>query len=166
MDSDHGYESILLVKNEVFVYKIPPLGTSRGYKAADWKLDSPDFVVRLKLVSRNGKLDIKLEDKATGEPFAKCPVDKYPGQAVEAVRDSSRYFVLRIADDTGKSAFIGIGFGDRGDSFDLNVALQDFFKNLAKDAKLNEEMLNEAQKPRLDLSFKEGQTITINLGVS
>lgn len=29
---------------------------------------------------------------------------------------------------TGRSAFIGIGFGDRGDAFDFNVALQDHFK--------------------------------------
>ena len=29
---------------------------------------------------------------------------------------------------TGRHAFIGIGFADRGDSFDLIVALQDHFK--------------------------------------
>lgn len=32
-----------------------------------------------------------------------CPVDKYPGIAVEQVLDSSRYFVIRIQDPTGKS---------------------------------------------------------------
>lgn len=37
----------------------------------------------------------------SGELFAKAPVDKYPGIAVEAVMDSSRYFVLRIEDDNG-----------------------------------------------------------------
>lgn len=71
---------------------------------------------------------IKLEDKITGELFAKSPIDKYPGLAVESVSDSSRYFVIRLQDDSGRNAFIGIGFADRSDSFDLNVALQDHFK--------------------------------------
>lgn len=44
---------------------------------------------------------MKLEDKASGELFAKCPIDKYPGVALESVTDSSRYFVVRIQDDNG-----------------------------------------------------------------
>ena len=50
------------------------------------------------------------------------------GPAIEAVLDSSRYFVVRIQNEGGQSANVGIGFADRGDSFDLNVALQDYFK--------------------------------------
>ena len=38
----------------------------------------------------------------SGELFAKCPVDDYPGIAVEGVLDSSRYFVLKIVDETGR----------------------------------------------------------------
>ena len=68
--------------------------------------------------------------------FAACPVDAYPGPAVEAVTDSSRYFVIRIMDDGGRSAFIGIGFSDRSDSFDLNVALQDHFKGVKKEVEI------------------------------
>ena len=79
---------------------------------------------------------LKLEDKGSGELFAACPVDAYPGPAVEAVTDSSRYFVIRIMDDGGRSAFIGIGFSDRSDSFDLNVALQDHFKGVKKEVEI------------------------------
>lgn len=41
----------------------------------------------------------------SGELFAKCPVDDYPGIAVEGVLDSSRYFVLKIVDDSGMCVF-------------------------------------------------------------
>ena len=37
-----------------------------------------------------------------GELFAACPVDNYPGTAVESVSDSARYFVLRIKDESSK----------------------------------------------------------------
>lgn len=39
---------------------------------------------------------------STGELFAQAPVKEYPGIAVETVSDSSRYFVLRIQDDSGE----------------------------------------------------------------
>ena len=38
----------------------------------------------------------------SGDLFAQCPVDSYPGIAVEPVMDSSRYFVIRIKDPSGK----------------------------------------------------------------
>lgn len=82
----------------------------------------------MKLVAKGDKCILKAEDKTSGQLFAKCPVDGYPGPAVEPVSDSSRYFVIRVQDDNGRSAFIGMGFADRGDSFDFNVALQDHFK--------------------------------------
>ena len=64
----------------------------------------------------------------------------------------------------GRSAFIGVGFSDRSDSFDLNVALQDHFKWLKK----SEEIEKEKEEPRqeLDLRFKEGETIKININVA
>lgn len=97
-------------------------------RASDWKLDAPDWIGRLKLINKGDKCFIRLEDKTSGQEYAKCPIDKYPGIAIEPVSDSSRYFVIRVQDDNGRAAFIGIGFADRGDSFDLNVALQDHFK--------------------------------------
>jgi len=160
------YESVLLVKNEVFVFKIPPRPSNRAYRASDWNLAVPDWTGRMRLVTKGGECAIKLEDKLSGELFAKCPIDQYPGIALEAVSDSSRYFVLRIQDDSGRAAFIGLGFSDRSDSFDLNVALQDHFKWLNKTKEFEKEgETGECDKPRLDLSFKDGQTIKINMKI-
>ncbi|KAG8007802.1 Adaptin ear-binding coat-associated protein 2 [Nibea albiflora] len=139
---------MLCVKPEVHVYRIPPRASNRGYRAADWKLDEPAWSGRMKITAKGKMAYIKLEDRNTGELFAQAPVEQYPGCVVEAVTDSSRYFVIRIEDGNGRHAFIGLGFADRGDSFDFNVALQDHF--------------NAA--PKLDLSFKEGQTIKISIG--
>jgi adaptin ear-binding coat-associated protein 1/2 len=55
----------------------------------------------MRLVCKGEELIMKLEDKTSGELFAKCPIDKYPGVALESVTDSSRYFVVRIQDDNG-----------------------------------------------------------------
>ncbi len=91
---DDEIERTLLVKPEVFMYKIPPRASARGYRAADWNLTAPDWTGRLRCVARGKACELRLEDKTTGELFASCPVDKYPGTAVEAVTDSSRYFVV------------------------------------------------------------------------
>nr|CAG4644389.1 EOG090X0G5X [Lepidurus arcticus] len=158
------YENVLLVKTEVFVFKIPPRTTNRGYRAADWNLAVPEWTGRLRVVVKGEECTLKLEDKISGELFAKSPIDQYPGTAIEAVSDSSRYFVIRIQDDNGRSAFIGIGFTDRSDSFDLNVALQDHFKWKKKSEEFEKE---DAAEPaaKLDLGFKEGETIKINMRI-
>lgn len=110
------------------------------------------------------KLNVKLEDKTSGALFANCPVEAYPGLAIEPVSDSSRYFVLKIQDDNGRTAFIGVGFGDRSDSFDMNVALQDHFKWVKNQEQIEKEKVDP--KPQLDLGFKEGETIKINMKIT
>lgn len=65
---------------------------------------------------------------------------------------------------SGRTAFIGVGFSDRSDSFDLNVALQDHFKWLKKSEEIEKE--KEDPKPELDLRFKEGETIKINMKIT
>ncbi|XP_034030486.1 adaptin ear-binding coat-associated protein 1-like [Thalassophryne amazonica] len=165
-DGQFEYESVLCVKPEVNVYRIPPRASNRAIRAADWKLDAPDWTGRMRVTARGKVAYVKLEDKISGELFAQAPVQEYPGIAVETVSDSSRYFVLRIQDDNGRSAFIGIGFGDRGDAFDFNVALQDHFKWVKQDDELIKQAQAPDSTPKLDLGFKEGQTITINIGQS
>ncbi|XP_073700338.1 adaptin ear-binding coat-associated protein 2 [Garra rufa] len=163
-DSNDQYESVLCVKPEVHVYRIPPRSSNRGYRAADWKLEEPAWSGRMKITAKGKVAYIKLEDKNTGELFAQAPVDQYPGIIVEAVTDSSRYFVIRIEDGNGRHAFIGVGFADRGDSFDFNVALQDHFKWVKQESDLAQQEVDQVSAPKLDLGFKEGQTIKINIG--
>uniref|UniRef100_A0A2K6AWW1 Adaptin ear-binding coat-associated protein 1 n=1 Tax=Macaca nemestrina TaxID=9545 RepID=A0A2K6AWW1_MACNE len=102
MAAELEYESVLCVKPDVSVYRIPPRASNRGYRASDWKLDQPDWTGRLRITSKGKIAYIKLEDKVSGELFAQAPVEQYPGIAVETVTDSSRYFVIRIQDGTGK----------------------------------------------------------------
>ncbi|XP_055312232.1 NECAP-like protein CG9132 isoform X1 [Sitodiplosis mosellana] len=158
------HESILLIKQEVFVYKIPPAGSNRKHRAANWNLSEPLWTGRMKLVAKGINVNLKLEDKNTGALYANCPVETYPGVAIEAVSDSSRYFVIRVVDDNGRTAFLGLGFGDRSDSFDLNVALQDHFKWVKNQEKIDQEKVTP--RPELDLGFKEGETIKINMKIT
>lgn len=65
---------------------------------------------------------------------------------------------------TGRTAYVGLGFVDRSDSFDFNVALQDHFKWLKKTEQISEE--EQAPKKDLDLRFKEGETIKINMKIT
>ncbi|NWR46289.1 NECP2 protein, partial [Regulus satrapa] len=152
------YESVLCVKPAVLVYRVPPRASNRGYRAAEWQLDQPAWSGRPRLTAKGSAAFIKLEDKTSGELFAQAPVEQFPGLAVEAVTDSSRYFVIRVEDGNGRRAFIGLGFVDRGDAFDFNVALQDHFKWVRQQSELDLE-----QGPKLDLGFKEGQTIKLNI---
>lgn len=61
----------------------------------------------MRLVAIGKKLELRLEDKSSGQLFAKAPIDEYPGICIEPVIDSSRYFVVRLKNDNGQTAFIG-----------------------------------------------------------
>ncbi|XP_010142477.1 PREDICTED: adaptin ear-binding coat-associated protein 2, partial [Buceros rhinoceros silvestris] len=123
----------------------------------------PAWSGRLRITAKGKVAFIKLEDKTSGELFAQAPVEQFPGIAVESVTDSSRYFVIRIEDGNGRRAFIGVGFVDRGDAFDFNVALQDHFKWVRQQSELARQAEDPQQGPKLDLGFKEGQTIKLNI---
>ncbi|GAV90415.1 LOW QUALITY PROTEIN: DUF1681 domain-containing protein, partial [Cephalotus follicularis] len=98
---------------------------------------------RVQVVSCGERYEIRLEDPNSWELFAACFMN--PGQreaAVESVLDSSRYFVLRIEDGgSGKHAFIGLGFAERNEAFDFNVALSDHEKHVRRE---NEEVSGDS----------------------
>ena len=119
------------------------------------------------MVSCKDRCEIRLEDPNSGELFAACFV--YPGQrenSVESVLDSSRYFVLKIEDGQGKHAFIGLGFTERNEAFDFNVALSDHDKYVRKEHGESGETSEESHidiHPAVNHRLKDGETIRINV---
>ncbi|GMH02333.1 hypothetical protein Nepgr_004172 [Nepenthes gracilis] len=167
-EGDDSFEHTLLVVREVSVFKIPPRSTSGGYKCGEWLQSDKIWSGRLRVVSCKDRCEIRLEDPNSGELFAACFV--LPGQrdqSVEPALDSSRYFVLKIEDGHGKHAFIGLGFAERNEAFDFNVALSDHEKYVKREYEneagdLNEEAHIEIH-PVVNHRLKEGETIRINV---
>jgi len=115
------------------------------------------------LISKGEACSIRLEG-ATGEVFATCPINgTRTSQSVEGVTDSSRYFVIRVEDGHGHHAFIGMGFTERSDAFDFNVALQDFEKHLKQRKDQASAATKPSTGPKTDFSLKDGQTIHVSL---
>nr|CDS27615.2 NECAP protein CG9132 [Hymenolepis microstoma] len=165
------YQSCYLFHNSIVVEWMTT-NTNPGYRAADWSLDAPIWSGRLKVITKSTKntLYIRLEDGTSGVLYAQCPVESFPSEAVEQVLDSSRYFVIRLVSDDGRSVLVGIGFAGRSDAFDLNVAIQDHFKHVKQAAEAERIQAQEAlggsstsSHPKLDLGLKEGQKLRLNL---
>lgn len=175
-------QRILFIGRAVHVYNIPPLASTKGYTAATWTEDPKRHIstCRLRVIETatpqpdgkddKVKTDITLEDASSGQLFAAAP---YTTPAiVEPALDSSRFFALRVQDPTGRKATLGIGFEERSDAFDFGVALQDAQKAMGLDggagaaaaAAAAAKSKKEAAEEKRDLSLKEGETITVNLG--
>uniref|UniRef100_A0A8P0PI96 NECAP endocytosis associated 2 n=1 Tax=Canis lupus familiaris TaxID=9615 RepID=A0A8P0PI96_CANLF len=150
------YESVLCVKPEVHVYRIPPRATNRGYRGA--------------LCSGPGG---PVSWHSCGERDRFQQILCYPHRRWKwcvwgvVVPLGEKGFLwqmgLIMCCPPGRRAFIGIGFGDRGDAFDFNVALQDHFKWVKQQCEFAKQAQNPDQGPKLDLGFKEGQTIKLNI---
>ncbi|KAH7889526.1 hypothetical protein F5I97DRAFT_1924063 [Phlebopus sp. FC_14] len=164
---DEEIESILYIAREISVYKIPPLKANEGHRANDWgDLANPLWKGRLRVVEKAKKVALVFEDLQTGELFARAEYDPLK-PSVEAVLDSSRYFVVRV-EDAGKKAYIGMGFAERTDSFDFNVTLQDYTKRFKATLNPPSPTTNTASPhlptgPRKDYSLREGQTFSISI---
>ena len=174
-------QRVLFIAGSVHVYNIPPMTPGKGHVAASWTADGNKnqiFTARMRVIETSitppeggddkVKTDIVLEDPSTGQLFAAAP---YVAQAVvEPASDSSRFFALRVQDDAGRKATLGVGFEDRGEAFDFGVSLQEAQKSLGwdrsgppgkKPAAQTTDSSSAADKR--DLSLKEGETITVNL---
>jgi hypothetical protein len=113
------------------------------------------------IVALGKQCTIKLIDPNTGTLFAQCPLDNdKPELSVEPVVDSSRYFVLRVSDGSGRSAFLGIGFLERSDAFEFNVTLQDHVKRLKNEVEAAK-VASEPPPPAKDLSLSGSIKISV-----
>jgi adaptin ear-binding coat-associated protein 1/2 len=172
--SEDSLQRVLCLVGKVHVYNIPPSGP-RGHVAATWTEDPSRqiFTARLRVLETSTtlasgdekiKTDIVLEDPSNGQLFAAAP---YTVPAVvEPVSDSSRFFALRVQDEQGRKASLGIGFEERSEAFDFSVSLQEAAKAMGLDpAGGKKPLVVEKKEPeeKRDYSLKEGETITVNL---
>lgn len=140
------------IKN-THVFKLPPRQTvSVGWRGADWK--EKVWQGTVKVVERGDMTAILLVDRTKGSIFAVCPVKE---GAVDRCIDSSRYFVLRIENASGRHMFIGVAFNERSDAFDFNTALEDSRRE--KEYESNPTPVFTG--PSKDYSIKEGQKIHV-----
>jgi adaptin ear-binding coat-associated protein 1/2 len=179
-------QRVLFIAPSVHIYNIPPLTSTKGYVAASWT-SSPSrhiFTARLRILEtavpgplnpaspsatdeESVKTDVLLEDPSTGQLFAAAPYTS--ASVVEQVLDSSRFFAVRVQDERGRKAVLGIGFEERGEAFDFSVALQEVEKTLGLETKpvggagKKGEREREREEKR-DFSLKDGETITVNIG--
>ncbi|KAL1633789.1 hypothetical protein SLS56_002668 [Neofusicoccum ribis] len=193
-------QRVLFVSSRVQAWQVPPLTSTKGYTAAGWTEDKGAkciFTGRLRILetaiprpssaaaaaaaaaaaTANGgdnesnedvRVDILLEMATTGELFAAAP---YTAPAVvEQVLDSSRWFAVQVTNGQFK-AILGLGFEERSEAMDFNIALQDARKVLGLEPKASAanpraaaQAGKAAAEEKKDFSLKEGETITVNIG--
>lgn len=172
--------------------------STKGHNAASWTADNNKrqiFTARLRILETAipihnkaaSSLDdaepqekvttaILLEDSSSGELFAAAPYTS--ANVVEQAIDSSRFFALLVVSGNRK-ATLGIGFEERSDAFDFNIAMQDAKRVLELEGQaplggnapgkkpgrtFTKDLQAMQEKEKKDYSLKEGETITVNIG--
>jgi hypothetical protein len=95
---------------------------------------------------------------------------------LEAVRDSSRYFVLTLRGEGGRSGVLGFGFADREAAFALKSAIQDYAARVARHGLQEPSMVDSVDTGRggegtppvtsgpSEFSLPAGGTLVLDLG--
>ena len=120
------------------------------YRADGWPLTKPLQCVSLRVERRGDVLLLiftythgDVGPKSQQKLFALCPIDivnqsdsekKKIGHFVEAVVDSTRYFVVRVKDEKAdREALIGLGFRDREEAGDFRMALAKYESDIKRE---------------------------------
>ncbi|KAE9341604.1 hypothetical protein PF008_g10546 [Phytophthora fragariae] len=186
-DSSDAFEleRALFSEKGVWFYQVPATQvTSLAPRADAWDPEHPFLTGSVRVLQKGDACFVQLfepvaaeqeEAAATPTLFAQCPLqvtrelplDVYVHDCV----DSSRYFMLRVEDEqSGRRAFVGIGFPDRTAAFNFKATLQDYAKYALRQLEVEQVEAAEQQtasdpaspkKP--DLSLPEGTSIRINL---
>ncbi|XP_061350145.1 uncharacterized protein At1g03900 [Gastrolobium bilobum] len=159
-------ELVLFQVPECYVYIIPPRKSAASYRADEWDVNKWAWEGILKVISKGEECIIRLEDKNTGELYARAFLRNGEPHPVEPVIDSSRYFVLRIEENIGgrlRHAFIGLGFRERTEAYDFQAALHDHMKYLNKKKTAEEMEQHYQQSSSVDYSLKEGETLVLQI---
>lgn len=139
-------EYTLLQKKECLLYEVPPSTRASGHLAAEWT--NCVWKGKMKISARAKQLILQMLTP-DNEVFMGCGIDPNEFEKyIERTTDSSRYFVLRVANPTGGFANVGLGFTERNDAFDFWACLIDF-----KDQIITENTavpVSETEAPRLD----------------
>ncbi len=120
-----------------------------------------NFLGNLKVISKSNALTIKFFNP-DGSLFAQSPVPKKYEEAVQKCVDSSRGYAIRLQNNNGKYAWVGLAFRDRNDAFDFNVCFKDFEEKV--DAEKNPDKYKNEFNDIKDWSIKQGEKIKISFG--
>uniref|UniRef100_A0A7S4EF50 NECAP PHear domain-containing protein n=1 Tax=Pseudo-nitzschia australis TaxID=44445 RepID=A0A7S4EF50_9STRA len=153
LDDDDYKVSVLRTRllgiAECFMYRLPR-GSKSPFRADGWPLTKPLQCVSLR-VERRGDVLLLIFTFTHGDAgsrgqqklFALCPIDivnqtdnekKKVDHFVEAVLDSTRYFVVRVKDEKAdREALIGLGFRDREEAGDFRAALAKYEQDIKKE---------------------------------
>lgn len=150
-------EYTLLQKPDIKAYEIPPSARSTGHLAEEWTKQILHGKLKVSACGKTCLIQLLTKDN---QLFVACPVDPLDVEkSVERVRDSTRYFVLRVVGPNGQHAFIGMGFDERNDAFDFWASLVDFGSQIKQEEKASE--TSESSPDLSHLQLNQGQTISL-----
>ncbi|KAG2525780.1 hypothetical protein JM16_004227 [Phytophthora kernoviae] len=164
-DDTFVLERSLFQESGVWFYQVPTgQVTSLAPRADAWDPENPFLTGSIRVLQRGDACFVQL--------FEPCPLRITRDEALDVYVhdcvDSSRYFMLRVEDEeSGRRAFVGIGFPDRTAAFNFKATLQDYTKYALRQLEVQtvetvEETKDVQTSPKKDMSLPEGTTIRIH----
>jgi hypothetical protein len=153
------YEYTLLQKQNIRMFKIPPMSNPAGHTFASWKENIWTGHVKVTAVGENCTVKFMNFD---GTEYARAKIADNFKDSVQKVVDSSRGYAVRLTSEDGRSMWVGIGFHDRNDAFDFYVSFEDFQKK--REMERNPHLFKPQQRKQLNLGLSPGQVINIGMG--